>query len=117
MLKHTLFEKPKDDDEDFSDPRAKLIQERLRHYIKHYRSKRNRNRFFSRFFERVVIVVAGTLTVLLGLKNVWEYDVSRIAFVLSAAVTAATTWDGLCGPSLEMDQIPRCAPPAIRAPR
>ena len=41
----------------------------------------------------MVIVVAGTLTVLLGLKNVWEYDVSRIAFVLSAAVTAATTWD------------------------
>jgi hypothetical protein len=51
------------------------------------------NRFFSRFYVRLVIVAAGTLTGLLGLKNVWEYDVSRIAFVLSAAVTAVTTWD------------------------
>jgi hypothetical protein len=78
-----------------TDPRAQIIHDRLKRYIRHYRKKRDQNRFFTIATRLFVIVAGGTITVLLGLKNAGAYEtgISTTALILSAAVTAATSWD------------------------
>jgi hypothetical protein len=100
VLAHIRDEKngegPSPDDEfRFDDPRAKFIHERIRHYIKHYREKRDKNRLLARTMRSFVILCGATITILLGIKGRGPYEelLSAIAFTLSAAVTAATSWD------------------------
>jgi hypothetical protein len=78
---------------------VEYLKERLNFHINDYRKKRNENRFWASAMRLATILAGGTTTVLLGVKSSSmfhgvEEDLSMFALVLSAVVTALTTWEG-----------------------